>query len=195
MNENQFREDLICKLEILIQENSGYEELLHGVFEYQYKYNPLYKKYCQLVGNQGRFSKAEEIPFLPIELFKSNEIKTGKWRSAKVFRSSGTTSGPSTASMHHVRDPLLYKNTAKKIWESSMGLSLESCQFYALLPSYLERNDSSLVFMMDFFIRQGQGAFYLNNFSQLYKDLQNQVMHSSKKPILVGVSFALLDFI
>jgi hypothetical protein len=195
MNENQFREDLLCKLEILLREDKGFEALLAGVFEYQYRFNPLYRQYCQLVGNNGRFSSVEDIPFLPIELFKANEIKTGHWESATVFRSSGTTSGTSSASMHHMRDAALYQGTAKNIWESSTGLSLDSCHFYALLPSYLERKDSSLVFMMNQFMEQGQGSFYLNNYDQLFKDLQNHGLQSSKKPVLIGVSFALLDFI
>ncbi len=195
MNENQFRKNLIDKLEKLLIENINFEDLLYPVFEYQYKYNDLYRKYCNLVGNQGIVSDKEDIPFLPIELFKTNTIKTGNWKSELVFRSSGTTGEGLSFSSHHVRDPELYNKICTVIWETQMGYTLNSVHFFALLPSYLERKDSSLIYMMNHFMQKGSGDYYLKNEEELYKAILEHANKSQGKAILFGVSYALLDFL
>lgn len=133
-----------------------------------------------------------EIPFLPIELFKYYDIQTGHWTPAQIFSSSGTTG--QTASRHLLSDPEWYRIQARRTFAQRYGQPQNYC-FLALLPSYLERSGSSLVFMAEDFIRQSrypQSGFYLYNASDLIKVLTD-CRKNAIPTVLLGVSFALLD--
>ena len=172
-----------------------FENLALQVFEYQYKYNAFYRRYCSLIGKElSKISHLLDIPFLPIQFFKNNIIKTNEWAEATIFSSSGTT-GVIT-SQHFVRELDFYKNIARQGFEFFYG-SLENYCVLGLLPSYLERGGSSLVAMTDDFIKHSKYAesgFFLYDYSNLHKILlKNKV---EKIPtLLIGVSFALLDFV
>ena len=134
-----------------------------------------------------------DIPFLPIQLFRNNEVKTLKFDPQKIFESSGTTS--TTTSRHFVKDIGLYKESFIRAFELFYGDPSGYC-IIGLLPSYLERNNSSLVFMVQELITQSQhglSGFYLDDHEKLYHTLLHNEI-AQKKTLLIGVTFALIDF-
>ncbi|MGC3948712.1 MAG: acyl transferase [Chryseolinea sp.] len=162
------------------------------LFRFQAQYNPVYKAFVQnLRTDVASIATVEQIPFMPISFFKDHTIKTGEWISEVVFTSSGTT-GAAT-SRHHVASLDFYLRNAKRTFEYFFG-SLTNYHFLALLPSYLERQGSSLIAMMDYFISEsqsGRSGFYLYDVDKLMRDLKE--IHDSRTVVLWGVSFALLD--
>jgi hypothetical protein len=173
--------------------DSSFENIALGLFRHQAKSNHVYSHFIQSLGIQvDKIHSILDIPFLPISFFKGHTIKTGIWEPEIIFASSGTTQ--SATSKHHIRDLQFYLNNAARCFEHFFG-KLSDFSFLALLPSYLERTDSSLVAMMDYFIKQSQSphsGFYLNNVSTLLTDLEN-LKKGPKKTVLWGVTFALLD--
>jgi hypothetical protein len=173
---------------------SDFDELAMEVFHYQAKYNHLYELYLDLLHvDVEAIEFVEEIPFLPIQLFKNNKVVTElDWKAAKIFTSSGTT-GQITSS-HHIRDPYRYRDNTELGFEQFYGPLRDYC-ILALLPSYLEREGSSLVDMAGHFInrsRYAQSGFFLNNYDDLVKILEQN--HEEKIPtLLLGVTFALWD--
>lgn len=170
-----------------------FPEIALEVFRFQAIFNPVYKAFIESLGvSADRVNSVDEIPFLPISFFRSHLIKTGDWPAETAFVSSGTTG--STPSRHLIADLEFYENHARLCFEHFFG-SLKDYHFFALLPSYLERKDSSLVAMMDFFIRMSESphsAFYLYDYQVLSGKLQ-ALKNDHRKCILWGVSFALLD--
>ena len=151
----------------------------------------MYRGFITQLGRPAPVS-VEEIPFLPISFFKNHVVRTGEWTPETVFESSGTTGV--VTSRHFVRDPALYKDHALRIFESFYG-SITGFHVLALLPSYLERQGSSLVMMADHFIRESQSphsGFYLNNLDDLSAKLR-LLRAGSRKVLVLGVTFALLD--
>ena len=134
-----------------------------------------------------------DIPFLPIEVFKKNEVKTKEFDPAVIFESSGTSN--SKTSRHFIKDLELYKESFLRAFRLFYGDPSGYC-IIGLLPSYLERNNSSLVFMVQELITQSRhplSGFYLDEHDKLYHTLvHNEIAH--KKTLLIGVTFALLDF-
>jgi Acyl-protein synthetase, LuxE len=175
--------------------NAIFENLVLEVFAYQYKYNAFYRQYCSLIGRDvSKISQISDIPFLPIQFFKNQILKTGEWQAETVFTSSGTT-GTST-SHHYIRDTDFYTNIARKGFESFYG-SVENYCVLGLLPSYLERTGSSLVVMTQDFIkksRYAESGFFLNEKQALF-DILNKNKKKGIPTLLIGVSFGLLDFI
>lgn len=171
----------------------SFTDIALEVFHFQATNNELYKKYIDHLGiSMSQVKTLEQIPFLPIAFFKTHEIKTGAWTPQAKFTSSGTTSA--MFSTHYVADLQFYLNHAQHCFEYFFG-PLTNYHFFALLPSYLERHGSSLVAMMDHFIRQSNSshsAFFLHDFEGLINKLQ-ALKNDSKKIILWGVTFALLD--
>jgi phenylacetate-coenzyme A ligase PaaK-like adenylate-forming protein len=163
------------------------------IFHYQAEHNPIYKAFINTLGlSVANVTSISKIPFLPISFFKSHDIKTGDWIPESTFTSSGTTG--SQTSNHHVADLIFYKNHAQACFEFFFG-SIENYHFLALLPHYLERTGSSLVVMMDHFIKRSNSehsGFYLKDYTALSKKLAS-LKNDSRKTILWGVSFALLD--
>lgn len=186
------RVDLLSKIAELTPDM--FEETAMAVFRYQAIQNPLYSRFLRLLGRDpSRVRGIEEIPFLPISLFKRYNVQSGVWTPQTVFTSSGTSS--QVPSRHLVRDLNFYLENTRRGFSSFYGDPAAWC-FLALLPAYLERSGSSLVAMADFFIRASryrESGFFLNNTTALRKTIRN--CQSRKIPtILLGVSFALLDF-
>jgi len=189
---NRYRTELFEKLYTNVNTESGFSTLALEIFHFQYRYNPLYAKYCALLAKQPEHVKnPEDIPFLPIQLFKSNEVKTGNWRSERIFQSSSTTG--TIPSKNHFRDIEVYDKNTEFCFEDLMG-SLKNFKWFALLPSYLERGNSSLVHMAKYFMEMdpdSNGGFYLNEYDALLNAIKRD--KSGRKKILLGVSYALLD--
>lgn len=163
------------------------------LFRFQAQHNPVYRSFIKhLSVDVNSVSTLEDIPFLPISFFKTHDIKTGEWPTTTTFTSSGTT-GQST-SRHHLPDINFYLNHSERCFEFFFG-PLDRYHFFALLPSYLERSGSSLIAMMEHFIKRSgsdYSGFYLHDTARLLTDLQ-ELRNQERKIILWGVSFALLD--
>ena len=163
------------------------------IFQYQYQNTPVYREFCDLLKRgPAQVNKIEEIPFLPIELFKFKKVLSKDLDSEFYFSSSGTTD--SEVSRHYVADLELYRKSFRSTFDHFYGKADKYC-ILALLPSYLERKDSSLVFMVDDLISKSNhplSGFYLNEYLELANLLQK--LNADGTPvILIGVSFALLD--
>ena len=165
------------------------------VFKHQFKNNKVYRSFCDLLYiHPSDITKIEDIPFLPIQFFKQRKIVSSLDEVDEIFTSSGTTG--SITSKHYVTDINLYKESYLKGFHHFYG-DIEDYTVLALLPNYLERKGSSLVYMVDDLIRkskQEESGFYLNNLEELAQKL-TQLNHQHKKVLLIGVSFALLDLI
>jgi phenylacetate-coenzyme A ligase PaaK-like adenylate-forming protein len=164
-----------------------------SLFHSQAECNTIYRSFIEnLRVDPQQIRTVEDIPFLPISFFKNHVIKSGEWTAHTVFASSGTTG--SATSSHHVRDLDFYLSHAEKNFAQFFG-PLHEYHFLALLPSYLERKNSSLVAMMDHFIRKSgspYSGFYLHDTAKLVADIE-KLRSDSRKTILWGVTFALLD--
>ena len=171
-----------------------FAEVALKVFRYQASHNLIYAQYLDLLRtNPVTVTAATEIPHLPIALFKTYELKTGDWRPARTFTSSGTTGA--TTSRHPLRDETWYRRGARRTFERVYG-SLRGRPVLALLPGYLERTGSSLVFMAEDFIRRSghpASGFYLEDLPGLAKKLARLNAAPGPRPVLIGVSFALLN--
>ena len=165
------------------------------VFNHQFKNNKVYRSFCDLLYiHPSDITKIEDIPFLPIQFFKQRKVVSSLDKVDELFTSSGTTG--SITSKHYVTDINLYKQSYLNGFHHFYG-DIEEYTVLALLPNYLERKGSSLVYMVDDLIRkskQEESGFYLNNLEDLAKKL-TQLNHQHKKVLLIGVSFALLDLI
>lgn len=187
----EFEKDLIFS----IDSPEEFHQRTLQVFHQQYVGNPFYKAFCDhLKASPKTVSQLEDIPFLPIQFFKSKQIVTGNFSSqtGTTFTSSGTTG--TTTSKHLVPDLSLYEESFSRAFEQFYGPISDFC-ILALLPSYLERQGSSLIYMVNSLIQKSNhsnSGFYLNNLD----DLKNQLIllqKDEKKVLLIGVSFALLD--
>lgn len=163
------------------------------IFNYQYDCNLIYQKFCKLLKIIPKnISSVQQIPFLPIQFFKTHQIKTSEFDAEQIFLSSGTTG--MKQSKHFVKDISLYENSYCKSFEQFYGKIEDYCVL-ALLPSYLEREGSSLIYMMDDLIQRSkhpESGFFLENYSELIRILQKNGKNR-QKTMLFGVSFALLD--
>ena len=147
-----------------------------------------YKQYVELLGvNPSEVSRVEDIPFLPIEFFKWRDVYCGEREPEKVFTSSNT--GGTVASRHMMQSLALYERAFTTAFEQFYGAT-KGWSIYGLLPNYLQREGSSLVYMTDRLIQScGSGGFYLDEYEKLIAD-----MSADPKPkILLGVSYALWD--
>ncbi len=164
-----------------------------NTFTFHASSNPVYKAYLDNLGIEAsHVAKLEEIPFMPISFFKNHTIKSGAWNDDTIFTSSGTT-GQQT-SVHHIHSLNFYLQHAEHCFQHAFG-NLHDYHFLALLPSYLERSNSSLVAMLEYFIKKSNSSysgFYLHDIPNLLKDVE-KLRYDSRKTILWGVSFALLD--
>jgi phenylacetate-coenzyme A ligase PaaK-like adenylate-forming protein len=170
-----------------------FEDIALKLFRFQSSYNPVYKKYLHHLGvDPNSIRSIDEIPFLPISFFKTHSIVTGEWRAEEIFTSSGTTG--SNTSRHLVHSLNFYQHHCEQIFQGFFG-ALQNYHILALLPSYLEREGSSLVYMVDYFIRRSgseHSGFYLNNVDALLRKIDN-IRRGDRQVLLLGVSFALLD--
>jgi len=188
--------DMFCEFDHKILNTKGID--LAGrafdTFHFQYRYNGLYRQFVDsLYTDVSSIKLVEQIPFLPISFFKSQDVRTTLFKTDLVFESSGTTG--SVNSKHSVKDPDIYRQSFLNGFELFYGQPSDYCVL-GLLPSYLERKNSSLVYMVDELIRQSghpKSGFYLNEFDKLDQVL-SQLEKAGQRTILIGVSFALIDF-
>ncbi len=178
-----------------IQSEQQFKEVVIQVFKHQFEHNPVYRSFCDLLYmHPSDVSNIEEIPFLPIQFFKSKKIISSLEEVKEIFTSSGTTS--SITSKHYVTDISFYKESYLKGFQHFYG-NINDYIILALLPNYLERQGSSLVYMVDDLIQKSnhkESGFYLNNLDEL-ADKLSSLDNSGKKVLLIGVSFALLDMV
>jgi len=168
------------------------------VFHYQYENVIVYRKFCKLLNiNPNKVNSIEKIPFLPIQFFKVEEIVTKEQSENSdfiIFSSSGTTGA--ITSKHIVPNISIYEKSFLKAFQKFYG-NIEDYAILALLPSYLERQGSSLVYMVDHLILESRNAhsgFYLNDLDKLSEKIHH-LEGKCQKTILLGVSYALLDLI
>jgi phenylacetate-coenzyme A ligase PaaK-like adenylate-forming protein len=175
-----------------------FEELALEVFRFQAANNPVYQEYLSFLRvNPQKIDRLEKIPFLPIQFFKYHKVITDYAPTQMVFESSGTTQ--QNTSKHYVSDLPFYEHISQKIFERFYG-PITDYHILALLPSYLERNNSSLVYMVQSFIYRSysrESGFYLNNTAELLQKLHQLSENSQthRKVLLIGVTFALLDLV
>ncbi len=169
-------------------------ELALEVFRFQYANTGIYRDYVDALKiKPDNVRSVDQIPFLPIRFFKSHEIKAGDFEPALFFESSGTTG--SINSRHLVKDAGVYVESFTKGFELFYGPAAEWCVI-GLLPSYLERQHSSLVYMVNDLVRQSghpDSGFYLNEYDRLAEVLL-RLEKAGQRTLLIGVTFGLLDF-
>jgi len=177
-----------------IANSQEFEQTALEVFQFQYENNPLYKRYCALLNcDAANVNSLEKIPFLPISFFKSHAVQTTSFTPEVTFESSGTTG--SVNSKHLVKAVSLYQKSFEKGFNTFYGDPVQYC-ILALLPSYLEKGSSSLVYMVNGLMKKGghpKNAFYLNDYNALANELK-QLEETEQRTILIGVTYALLDF-
>lgn len=174
--------------------NADFDDLALSLFYFQYENNPVYRQYMDILHRHPQeITHTKDIPFLPINFFKTHEIKTGNFVHKLVFESSSTTQ--TTPSRCFVRSPAIYERSFRRAFRLFYG-DISDYAIIGLLPSYLERGNSSLVYMVNDMILQSgmtESGFYLNEFEKLYQTL-SALETSGTKTLLIGVTFGLLDF-
>ena len=188
--------------QILSVDASHFEVLTLAVFRYQAIYNPTYQAYLQALRVEPeQIQHVNKVPFMPIGFFKQHAIvSTEKLTKEAIdgavcFASSGTT--VANTSQHYLFDTSLYNTVSQRIFEETYG-PLTNFHILALLPSYIERNNSSLVYMVQEFIAQTESegsGFYLHNTAELTDQIRHLLATSARKILLIGVTFALLDWV
>lgn len=172
-----------------------FEKLTLKVFRHQYDHNAVYRNFCDLLKkNKTNVKALQDIPFLPIQFFKSHEVVSSTAPVQITFTSSGTTG--MTTSRHLVTDLNFYEESFRLAFSQFYG-NIEDYVVLALLPSYLEREGSSLIYMVEDLIErsnQPESGFYLHNYDELIQKL-TELDNSGQNVLLIGVTYALLDLI
>ncbi|MBO6605655.1 acyl transferase [Psychroserpens sp.] len=178
-----------------ISTEEDFQSLALQTFRHQFENNAIYRSFCDLLYvHPSDVRSLNDIPFLPIQFFKSHNVVSTTSPIETTFTSSGTTG--SVLSKHFVADLSIYQSSFRNAFAWFYG-SIEDYVVLALLPSYLEREGSSLIYMVRDMINHSkheESGFYLNNLN----DLKSQLValdNSGKKVLLIGVSFALLDLV
>ena len=178
-----------------ISSQKQFEKIALKTFRFQYENNLVYREFCNFLKTDVQKVKSlEQIPFLPIQFFKSHKVVSNSNNIQQTFTSSGTT-GMAT-SKHFVTDVSLYEESYRKGFSQFYG-NIENYVVLALLPSYLEREGSSLIYMVEDLIQMTnnpESGFYLHNHEELIEKL-SQLDSSGQGVILIGVTYALLDLI
>lgn len=171
-----------------------FNELAVAIFHYQYENNIIYRQFTDLINiNPEEVTDYFNIPFLPASAFRKHRIISGDFSDEAVFESSGTTSNET--SRHYVADFSLYEKSFLNGFRIFFG-NIEEYAIFGLLPSYLERGNSSLIYMVNKMIQKtnsGFGGFYLDEFQKLESEIRD-ASEKGKKVMLIGVTFALVDF-
>ncbi|KZE83012.1 acyl transferase [Myroides marinus] len=180
---------------IQIQTKKDFHRIAMKVFRFQYEHNPVYQQFCNLLNKTPEQVKTlTDVPFLPIEFFKSRDVLSSTDPIQITFTSSGTTG--MITSKHHITDLAYYEYSFRSAFSHFYG-NIEDYVVLALLPAYLEREGSSLIYMVEDLIEgsnQPESGFYLHNYEELAKmlvDLDKQ----GRNVLLIGVTYALLDMI
>jgi phenylacetate-coenzyme A ligase PaaK-like adenylate-forming protein len=178
-----------------IKTEAQFNEVALAVFRFQIENIPVYQEFVHhLNPNWISIQHYTDIPFLPIEFFKGHKLIAPNKKAEIAFSSSGTTG--SSTSKHFVQDVSYYEDSYQKAFEIFYGAATEYC-FLALLPNYLEREGSSLIYMIDDLIKTSQhpeSAFLLYDHELLFNKLE-KLKKQNQKTVLIGVTYALLDFI
>lgn len=178
-----------------ISSQKEFSKMALKIFRYQYENNPVYNRFCDLIKrNPGNVKQIEAIPFLPIQFFKNHTIVSSANKPQQIFTSSGTT-GIQT-SKHWVTDISIYEKSYRNGFSEFYG-NIEDYCILALLPSYLEREGSSLIYMVEDLIKMSNhpdSGFYLYNYNELIEKLE-KLDNSGQNILLIGVTYALLDLI
>jgi len=178
-----------------ISNQKQFEKIALKVFRFQYENNLVYQEFCDFLKvDVQKVKSIEQIPFLPIQFFKSHEVVSNKNPIQETFTSSGTTG--LLTSKHLVTDISFYEESYQKGFSQFYG-DIENYVVLALLPSYLERGGSSLIYMVEDLIKKTQNAesgFFLHNHEELIQKLV-KLDKSGQNVILIGVTYALLDLI
>jgi len=174
--------------------NFDFEAVAIATFHYQYRHVPIYRSFCELMGKHPEnVTSITDIPFLPISFFKTQKVLSDEMQASLVFESSTTTS--TTPSKHFVADEMIYQTSFVNGFEQAYG-DVSNFAVLGLLPSYLERQNSSLVYMVNDFIAKSkhiESTFFMHDFEKLASTLNN--LMAKKTPVLlIGVTYALLDF-
>jgi len=187
---------MFCEFEhkIFLENGACFDDQALELFRFQYQHNKVYRLYVDTLHTDiAGIKLVENIPFLPIGFFKTQVVCTGEFEPGLVFESSGTTQ--TINSRHFVKDPSIYTQSFNRAFELFYGPTRDWC-ILALLPAYLERQNSSLVMMAEDLIKKTkhpQSGFYLYDHDKLAGVLQ-KLEAERQKTILIGVTFALLDF-
>jgi phenylacetate-coenzyme A ligase PaaK-like adenylate-forming protein len=178
-----------------ISNQKQFDKIALKVFRSQYENNLVYREFCNFLKTDVQKVKSiEQIPFLPIQFFKSHSVISSTNPIETTFTSSGTTG--MITSKHLVTDLGIYEESYRKGFSQFYG-NIEDYVVLALLPSYLEREGSSLIHMVDDLIQlsnQDESGFYLHNYDELIAKLI-QLDHAGQNVILIGVTYALLDLV
>lgn len=178
-----------------ISNKKQFEKIALKVFRFQYDNNVVYREFCQYLNVEKQDVKSlQQIPFLPIQFFKSHDVLSSEEKIQETFTSSGTTG--MTTSRHLITDVTLYEESYRKAFSEFYG-NIENYAVLALLPSYLDREGSSLIYMVDDLIKLSnhpESGFYLNNYDELIQKLL-ELDNAGENIILIGVTYALLDLI
>lgn len=171
-----------------------FEQAALTTFALQYEEVAVYKKFCESLGKSpDKVTSLAEIPFLPVHTFAKHPLIRNRQNAELIFESSGTTG--SIPSKHYVSDAGLYRASFRKCFSLFYG-DITNYTVIALLPSYLERKNASLVYMANDWIQQSgqtESGFYLNNQEELYQMLL-KLIAQNRQTLFLGVTFALLDF-
>lgn len=175
-------------------QTAGFEQLALEVFQFQYRNNAVYRQFSDILKkNPETVQRLEEIPFLPVGFFKTHQVETTRFAAETVFESSGTTN--TINSRHLVKSTSLYESSFLNTFKQFYGHPGDWC-IIGLLPSYLEKGNSSLVYMVNRLIALSghpQSGFYLYELEKL-ADIISLLERTEQKTLLVGVTYALLDF-
>ena len=178
-----------------ISSQKQFEKIALKVFRFQYENNLVYQEFCDFLNTDVQKVKSlEQIPFLPIQFFKSHDVVSSTDAIQDVFASSGTTG--MITSKHLVTDTSLYEQSYRTAFSQFYG-NIEDYVVLALLPSYLERSGSSLIYMVKDVIELSNNedsGFYLNNYDELIAKLVS-LDNAGKNVILIGVTYALLNLV
>ena len=178
-----------------ISSQKHFEKIALKVFRFQYENNSVYREFCDYLKiNKQEIKTIQQIPFLPIQFFKSHDVLSSLNEIQETFTSSGTTG--MITSKHLVTDVALYEKSYRKGFAQFYG-DIEDYVVLALLPSYLDREGSSLIYMVTDLIEatnNSDSGFYLNNYDELIKKLVG-LDRLGQNTILIGVTYALLDLI
>ena len=178
-----------------ISSQKQFEKIALKVFRFQYENNLVYKEFCDFLKVDKQTVKSlEQIPFLPIQFFKSHDVVSNSDNIQEIFTSSGTTG--MITSKHLVTDVSLYEQSYRNAFSEFYG-NIEDYAVLTLLPSYLERSGSSLIYMVKDLIelsKNENSGFYLHNYDELISKLV-ELDNAGQNVILIGVTYALLDLI
>jgi len=178
-----------------IKNQSSFNKYCLDIYHFQYRNNLVYKKFCNMIcENPMNINEITKIPFLPISFFKTKKILSVD-KFEKVFYSSGTTTN--SRSKHFISDLKLYEESFIKNFKNNFG-ELNKYTIIALLPNYYENESSSLIYMVEKLIKltkSNESGFFLDDYTNLSKKLNQLDSNNDRKTILIGVPYALLDLL